>query len=75
LWNAPRSIQSDAAAGNPFAAPLLVADLELVELRLQPSVLIDDGIEPADHCGGRLGLASSAGRIGRSLPQRMPGCR
>ena len=38
-------------------------------------VLVGDGIEPADHCGGRIGLASSTLASGDRLPQRMSGWR
>jgi len=38
-------------------------------------VLVGDGIEPADHCGGRIGLASSTVASGDRLPQHMSGWR
>jgi len=38
-------------------------------------VLVGDGIEPADHYGGRIGLASSTVASGNRLPQRMSGWR
>jgi hypothetical protein len=53
-------IQADAAAGGPFAALPLLAAIEFVELHLQPRVLVDESIEPADHRGGCLSLAPSA---------------
>jgi len=38
-------------------------------------VLVGDGIEPADHYGGRIGLASSTVASGDRPPQRMSGWR
>ena len=38
-------------------------------------MLVGDGIEPADHCGGCIGRASSTVASGDRLPQRMSGWR
>jgi hypothetical protein len=69
IWQIPVTSAHEAiggsSAGRRLTGALLAAE----------RVPVGDGMEPADHYGGRIGLASSTVASGDRLPQRMSGWR